>query len=49
MLSYAVTCLKFWHSVPLVTLKFSIKNYFKTKVLLKIFDAEFPYKLFFAY
>ena len=32
-------------SFSLVTLKFSIRNVFKTRVLLKIFDAEFPYKL----
>ena len=29
----------------LITLKFSIHNFFKTSVLLKIFDAKFPYKL----
>ena len=27
------------------TLKFSVHNFFKTRVLLKIFDAEFPFKL----
>ena len=31
-------------SSSVVTLKFSIHNLFKTAVLLKIFDAEFPYK-----
>ena len=34
-------------SFSLGTLKFLIHNFFKTRVLLKIFDAEFPYKLFF--
>ena len=34
-------------SSSLVTLKFSIHNFFKTRVLLKILDAEFPYKLSF--
>ena len=34
-------------SSSLVTLKFSIHNIFETRVLLKIFDAEFPYKLSF--
>ena len=29
----------------LVTLKFSVHNLFETRVLLKIFDAEFPNKL----
>ena len=29
----------------MATLKFSVHNFFKTRVLLKIFDAEFPYKL----
>ena len=29
----------------LVTLEFSIHNFFKTRMLLEIFDAEFPYKL----
>ena len=31
----------------LITLEFSIHNFFKTKMLLdlEIFDAEFPYKL----
>ena len=33
----------------LVTLKFTIHNVFKTRVLLKIFDAEFPYKLSYKY
>ena len=32
-------------SSSLVTLKFSVHNIFETRVLLKIFDAEFPYKL----
>ena len=32
-------------SSSLVTLKFSVHNFFETRVLLKIFDAEFPYKL----
>ena len=32
-------------SSSLVTLKFSVHNFFETGVLLKIFDAEFPYKL----
>ena len=32
-------------SPSLVTLKFSIHNLFKIRVLLKIFDAEIPYKL----
>ena len=32
-------------SSSLVTLKFSIHNIFETRALLKIFDAEFPYKL----
>ena len=34
-------------SFPLVTLEFSIHNLFKTRMLLEIFDAEFPYKLFY--
>ena len=29
----------------LVTLKFSVHNFFETRVLLKILDAEFPNKL----
>ena len=29
----------------LVTLEFSIHNFFKIRMLLEIFDAEFPYKL----
>ena len=32
-------------SSPLVTLKFSVPNFLETRVLLKIFDAKFPYKL----
>ena len=32
-------------SSSLVLLKFSVHNFFETKVLLKIFEAEFPYKL----
>ena len=32
-------------SCSLVTLKFSAHNIFETRVLLKIFDAEFRYKL----
>ena len=32
-------------SSSLEILKFSFHNFFKTRVLLKIFDAEFPYKL----
>ena len=32
-------------SFSLVTLEFSIHNFFKTGMLLEIFDAEFPYKL----
>ena len=32
-------------SFPLVTLEFSIHNIFKTRILLEIFDADFPYKL----
>ena len=32
-------------SSSLVTLKFSVHNIFETRVLLKIFDAEFPHKL----
>ena len=32
-------------SSSFLTLKFSIHNFFKTKIILKIFDAEFPYKL----
>ena len=31
-------------SSSFVTLKFSVSNPFKTRVLLKIFDAEFPFK-----
>ena len=31
-------------SFSLVTLEFSIRNFFKTRMLLEIFDAEFPYK-----
>ena len=31
-------------SFSIVTLKFSIHNFFETRVLLKIFDIEFPYK-----
>ena len=31
-------------SSSLVTLKFSVHNFFKTRVLSKIFEAEFPYK-----
>ena len=39
---------KIWaFSSSLVTLKFSIHNDFKTRVLLEISDAEFPYKLLF--
>ena len=34
-------------SSSLVTLKFSIHDFLKTRVLLKIFDAKFPYKLLF--
>ena len=32
-------------SFSLLRLKFSMHNFFKTTVLLKIFDAELPYKL----
>ena len=32
-------------SSSLVTLTFSVHNFFETRVLLKMFDAEFPYKL----
>ena len=32
-------------SFSLVTLEFSIHNFFKTRMLLEILDAEFPYKL----
>ena len=32
-------------SSSLITLKFSVHNIFETRVLLKIFDAKFPYKL----
>ena len=32
-------------SSSLETLKFSAHNTFETRLLLKIFDAEFPYKL----
>ena len=32
-------------SSSLVTLSFSVQNFFYTRVLLKIFDTEFPYKL----
>ena len=32
-------------SSSLVTLKFLVHNFFETKVLLKIFDTKFPYKL----
>ena len=32
-------------SFSLVTLEFSVHNNFKTRMLLEIFDAEFPYKL----
>ena len=32
-------------SSSLVTLKFSIHNFLKSRLLLKILDAEFPYKL----
>ena len=32
-------------SFPLVTVEFSIHNFFKTRMLLEIFDAESPYKL----
>ena len=46
MLSYAATCLKILvFSFSLVILEFSIHNFFKTRILLEIFDAEFPYKL----
>ena len=31
-------------SFSLVTFEFSINNFFKTRMLLEIFDAEFPYK-----
>ena len=34
-------------SSSFITLKFSIHNDFKTRVLLKIFHAKFPYKLLF--
>ena len=45
-LSYVATCLKILaFSSSLVTLKFSFHNFFKTRVLLKIFDTEFSYKL----
>ena len=40
---YMPQILAFSSSLP--TLKFSIYNFFKTKVLLKIYDAELPYKL----
>ena len=43
-LSYAATRLKSWHSVSLVTLKFSVPNFFESRVFLKIFDADFPIK-----
>ena len=39
---YMPQILAFYSS--LVTLKFSFRNFFKTRVLLKIFNAEFPYK-----
>ena len=46
MLSYAATCLKILvFSFSLVILEFSIHNFFKTRILLEIFDAEFPCKL----
>ena len=32
-------------SFSLVILEFLIHNFFKTRMLLDIFDAEFPYKL----
>ena len=32
-------------SCSIVTLKFSVHNFFETRVLLKIFHAEFLYKL----
>ena len=32
-------------SFSLVTLEFSIHNFLKPRILLEIFDAEFPYKL----
>ena len=32
-------------SFPLVTLEFSIHNFFETRMLLDIFDAKLPYKL----
>ena len=35
----------FAFSSSIVTLKFSVHDVFETRVLLKIFDAEFPYKL----
>ena len=35
----------FAFSSSVVTLKFSVHDIFETRVLLKIFDAEFPYKL----
>ena len=45
-LSYVATCLKILaFSSSLVTLKFSFHNSFKTRVLLKIFDTKFSYKL----
>ena len=34
-------------SSSLVTLKCSIHKVFKTRMLLKIFDAEFPYRLYY--
>ena len=37
---------KIWaFSSSLVILRFSAHNFFEARVLLKIFDAEFPYKL----
>ena len=32
-------------SSSLVTFKFSVRNIFETRLLLKIFDADLPYKL----
>ena len=37
----------FAFSSSVVTLKFSVHDIFETRVLLKIFDVEFPYKLFY--